>query len=74
MKLTLKFVNVVAMTVLLAGCSFGGGTRPLAELRGGLSERDYHLKSGDVVNIDVWGEPSISGEVTVRQDGRLSVP
>lgn len=70
-------IRAALFLILLStsACSFGGGTRPLEELRGGItSEQDYYVKSGDVLNVDVWGEPRVSGDFTVRQDGRLSVP
>ena len=73
----MPFIRVTLLLILLSAtaCSFGGGTRSLEELRGGLaSEKDYYVKSGDVLNIDVWGEPRVSGDVTVRQDGKLAVP
>lgn len=35
---------------------------------------DYRLGPDDVIDIEVWGEPNISGKVPVRPDGRISVP
>jgi len=35
---------------------------------------DYKLGADDVLNIEVWHEPDISGKVPVRPDGKISVP
>ncbi len=35
---------------------------------------DYLIGSEDVLNINVWGEPQLSGVVTVRPDGKISTP
>ncbi len=34
----------------------------------------YRLKSGDVVSIEVWGEPELTREVRVLPDGSISFP
>ncbi|HMO16616.1 MAG TPA: polysaccharide biosynthesis/export family protein [Oligoflexia bacterium] len=74
MKLiSLIIVFYLAMTSIL-GC-FGGNTSPLEEL---VQRKDanaaYIVKAGDILMVQVWGEPRISGEVIVRQDGRFSNP
>jgi polysaccharide export outer membrane protein len=35
---------------------------------------DYIIGASDVLNISVWGEPQLSGVVTVRPDGKISTP
>jgi polysaccharide biosynthesis/export protein len=35
---------------------------------------DYIIGDFDVLNISVWGEPQLSGVVTVRPDGKISTP
>lgn len=34
----------------------------------------YYVNPGDVLKIDVWNEDSLSREVLVRPDGRMSLP
>ncbi len=35
---------------------------------------DYVIGAGDVLSIVFWREPDLSGEVTVRPDGKITVP
>jgi polysaccharide export outer membrane protein len=35
---------------------------------------DYRIGPGDVLRLFVWKEPDLSGEVTVRFDGKVTVP
>jgi polysaccharide export outer membrane protein len=35
---------------------------------------DYRIGAGDVVLVSVWREPDASQEVTVRSDGKVSLP
>jgi polysaccharide export outer membrane protein len=38
------------------------------------SEADYIIGPGDVLSIDVWKEPEMSKQVSVRLDGNISLP
>jgi polysaccharide biosynthesis/export protein len=38
------------------------------------SEGDYHVQPGDVLQVTVWKEQDLTGEVLVRPDGGLSFP
>lgn len=72
----MKIVNVLIFTFLIVftSCS-DGNIRPLEELKiDETKPKSYLVKSGDVLMIQVWGEPRLSGEVVVRQDGRFSLP
>lgn len=72
-KLLLK-ISLSLTAISLVACS-GAEIRPLEEL---MSTKDkstsYIIKSGDILTVQVWGEPKLSGEVTVRQDGFFSNP
>ncbi len=35
---------------------------------------DYHIQAGDVVNVSVWKEPELTGDLLVRPDGGISMP
>lgn len=35
---------------------------------------DYRMGNGDVVQISVWGEPQLSQRLTVRPDGKITLP
>lgn len=63
-----------SLILFFVGCS-GNNISPLSELRGPVDKNaPYVVNAGDVINVQVWGEPKISGEVAVREDGRFSNP
>jgi len=66
-----QLLLVLAGGVLLAGCAKQEPGPPLP-----MPEDDYHyiIGSGDSLTIFVWRNPELSQGVTVRPDGKLSVP
>ena len=38
------------------------------------SDDDYVIGPGDILSIDVWKEPELSKQVSVRLDGKISLP
>jgi len=38
------------------------------------SQHSYIIGPGDIISIDVWKEPELSKQVTVRLDGKISLP
>ena len=48
-------------------CAAAGGAEPPAP-------EPYRLQPGDVLQISVWKETDLQGEILVRPDGRLSFP
>jgi polysaccharide export outer membrane protein len=48
--------------------------RPLEELTAVDPAKEIYLvRPGDILLVDVYGEPSLSGERAVREDGQLSI-
>lgn len=76
MSVTRTVINASVLIVCLfvSACALGVDSRPLEELEAaGDSEPLYVIRPGDVLNIQVWGEPEVSGEVFVRDDGKVTV-
>lgn len=74
MKLLNTFF-LLSLSLIIAGCTGSSNLRPSDELiDDNPSNEDYYIKPGDVLNINVWGEPKLSGEVVVRDDGRFTLP
>lgn len=62
--------HLIAMTVLavvwfLATSAHSGNALEVSE---------YHLSSGDVLEISVWGDEDLQREVLIRPDGKISFP
>jgi len=59
--------------LVLAGC--GSASRlPLAPAEAAVSDHRYRIGPLDQLNIIVWRNAELSATVTVRPDGRISVP
>lgn len=59
---------------ILASCG-PRNLRPLDELKTATtSDAEYLVQGGDTLNVNVWGEPKLSGPVVVREDGRFTLP
>lgn len=66
---------VSALCLLLALSCTNENIRPTDELKGSPEAAgEYVAKPGDVLMVNVWGEPRLSGEVYVREDGRFTLP
>jgi polysaccharide biosynthesis/export protein len=63
------------LAVLPPAMGAGGEPKP-SPPQGVASSVDdsYSIGKGDVLQIDVWKETSLSGEATVRGDGKISLP
>lgn len=60
---------------IFASCSFGGNKSSLDELVQAADVGSiYRVSPGDTLAVEVWGEPKLSGNVYVRQDGKFSMP
>lgn len=63
-----------SIALMIGGCTNTGG-RPLDELvMMDQAQSTYTVSAGDTLNVQVWGEPRLSGEVFVRDDGRFTMP
>lgn len=64
------------VTAFLAGPALPGGAAqaPAKPDRPDPKLVDYLIGPGDVLQIFVWKEPDLSKDVTVRLDGRVTVP
>ena len=68
------FMVCVCAVIMFSGCA-GGNVRPITELsNNGNSAAEYIVNRGDTLGIQVWGEPRLSGDVVVRDDGSFTLP
>ena len=62
----------------ILGCGIlgKGNLSPLEDLKPPADPKaiDYVVHGGDVLDVQVWGEPRLSGQVAVREDGRFTLP
>ena len=68
-----------ALMFVFAGVFSGCGSSnlsPLDELSTISPEAGdiYRVQAGDILDVQVWGEPRLSGEVVVREDGKFTLP
>jgi polysaccharide export outer membrane protein len=63
----------VALVALVAGCSSVGSYGP-APVVAATPDYRYLIGTGDSVQVIVWRNPELSMGVTVRPDGRLTMP
>ncbi len=68
--------NSLAVEQKLENGSFNIASPQTAGLAGKLrNERtEYYIEIGDTLGIDVWRVPDLTRDVTVRPDGRISMP
>lgn len=66
------------LTLVIAACAQTQRELPTAqemEAQASLSQEEYVIGPSDILQISVWKEPELSvEEVTVRHDGKISVP
>lgn len=63
----------LVLAAVLVGCA-STGSLPPAPQSAGAPEARYRIGPLDTLNIVVWRNPELSGPVTVRPDGYVSVP
>ncbi len=69
----LHTLAVLLATLAALGCSTGGGP-PAAPTNVASPDYNYIIGPGDAINIIVWRNPDLSSSVTVRPDGKITVP
>ena len=71
------FIRLLLLTLSITAfvsCSLGGNSRSLEELARPKNQQEYRVQGGDTISVDVWGEPRLSGQIYVREDGSMTVP
>jgi len=73
MRKVLRFSCAAALVAALAACVT---TRPPYDYAGEPDPRthDFILGPSDVLRVNVWRNPELSGDVTIRPDGTVSLP
>jgi polysaccharide biosynthesis/export protein len=61
-------------SVLATATVLGAQTAPAPSAPAPVREGDYVIGAGDVLQLFVWKEPELTKDVTVRLDGRITVP
>jgi polysaccharide export outer membrane protein len=61
---------VVLAAFLVSACVSGADLPPLPESSAG----PYRLDTGDQIRLIVFGQPDLSGEFTVNDNGNISIP
>jgi polysaccharide biosynthesis/export protein len=70
--ISLKFSLILAVcATILAGCA---GSLPNAPAQASSPDYKYIIGPGDNLNIIVWRNPELSGNIPVRPDGRITTP
>ena len=71
-----NFVNaaiVAIVTIGVAACS-NVGTLPTAKLSDKSTTTEYRIGSDDSLQIFIWRNPELSTSVSVRPDGKITIP
>lgn len=68
----LRLAGAPALILLLVACSTT--KYPAAPIKANTPDHLYKIGALDTINIVVWRNPELSSTVTVRPDGRISLP
>jgi polysaccharide biosynthesis/export protein len=72
-NLTSARIVAAGILVLFAACAGQPELAPASSAERA-SVEPYRIGPGDTLKVFVWGNPSLSDEVPVRPDGRVSIP
>jgi polysaccharide biosynthesis/export protein len=71
-------LGMLVVNSMLAGCSSSGiaGAIPIEKYvdEPDTGSAEYAIGVGDMLSIQVWDQPQISGRMRVRNDGRITLP
>ena len=68
-------VGLIVLVALLCSCAQKTASRPSADLPGDEAvSQDYQIGPEDKVEVQVWKNADLSKTVTVRPDGKISLP
>jgi polysaccharide biosynthesis/export protein len=65
---------VLITCCLLSACAATSGAPPAAESAGASGAAEYVIGPGDVLKVNVLGNPELTTEAPVRPDGKISMP
>ena len=68
-----KIAIVAIVAIGVSACS-GHGTLPTAKLTDKAATTAYRIGSDDSLQIFIWRNPELSTSVSVRPDGRITIP
>ncbi|MGB6378337.1 MAG: polysaccharide biosynthesis/export family protein [Syntrophobacteria bacterium] len=74
-----KTVLLIGLAMIVSCASDIPSVKTLAEYEqanppASKSDDDYLIGPGDLLSIDIWKEPELSKQVSVRLDGKISLP
>lgn len=72
--MTCKPIQTLALFLIAAALAVPAPAEEPAERNGSQPEVEYTLGPEDVLAVFVWKEPELSTTVTVRPDGRITLP
>ncbi len=74
-RFAVSLFGSILMLCNLSGCAGAKDLRPLSELDEAQqgATKGYVVKPGDLLNVQVWGEQRLSGELYVRDDGKITL-
>ena len=69
-----KILSIIAFVFLLSACAGALPENKDATVKASDLSEQYTLGPEDVIEVSVWEEPELSKVVSIRPDGRISLP